>query len=149
MSSQGRASIQFTLDGQRYELSREGVESRLLDVAPDAIRKHAVRVNDTWFPVIQAFEVATGYGQGAGRGRRSWASTGWSSCAAARRRTRAVAGRGHELSGLVEAEVDGRRLGVGAGHFEVDALDVLIDVAGMSPDLLGPDGLAALEESHG
>ncbi|HEY9566334.1 MAG TPA: hypothetical protein VIR30_21435 [Nocardioides sp.] len=60
MSSQGRASIQFTLDGQRYELSREGVESRLLDVAPDAIRKHAVRVNDTWFPVIQAFEVATG-----------------------------------------------------------------------------------------
>src|SRR3546814_1541173 len=52
-----------------------------------------------------------------------------------------------ELSGLVEAEVDGRRLAVGAGHFEVDALDVLIDVAGMSPDLLGPDGLAALEES--
>ena len=60
MSSQGRASIQFTLNGQRYELSRVGVESRLADVAPDAIRKHAVRVNDTWFPVIQAFEVATG-----------------------------------------------------------------------------------------
>ena len=60
MSSQGRASIQFTLDGQRYELSREGVESRLLGVAPDAIRTHAVRVNDTWLPGIQAFEVATG-----------------------------------------------------------------------------------------
>jgi len=60
MSSQGRASIQFTLNGQRYELSREGVESCLVDVAPDAIRKHAVQVNDTWFPVIQAFELATG-----------------------------------------------------------------------------------------
>ena len=41
------------------------------------------------------------------------------------------------------------RLLVGAGDLEVDALDVLIDVAGMSPDLLGTDGLAALEESHG
>jgi len=60
MSSQGRASIQFTLNGQRHELSREGVESRLGDVAPDAIRKHAVQVNGTWFPVIRAFEVATG-----------------------------------------------------------------------------------------
>jgi Holliday junction resolvase-like predicted endonuclease len=60
MSSQGRASIRFTLNGQRYELGREDVESRLADVAPDAIRKHAVRVNGTWFPAIQAFEVATG-----------------------------------------------------------------------------------------
>ena len=60
MNSQGRASIRFTLNGHRYELSREDVESRLADVAPDVIRKHAVRVNGTWFPVIQAFEVATG-----------------------------------------------------------------------------------------
>ncbi len=30
MSSQGRASIQFTMNGQRHELSREGVESRRL-----------------------------------------------------------------------------------------------------------------------
>ncbi len=60
MNNQGRASIGFTLNGQRYELVREDVESRLADVAPDAIRKHAVRVNGTWFPVIQAFEVATG-----------------------------------------------------------------------------------------
>jgi len=41
-------------------LSREDVERRLADVTPDAIRKHAVRVNGSWFPVIQAFEVATG-----------------------------------------------------------------------------------------
>jgi hypothetical protein len=34
--------------------------SRLAGVAPDAIRKHAVRVNDIWFPAIHAFAVATG-----------------------------------------------------------------------------------------
>ena len=60
MSSQDRAAIRFTLNGQRHELTREDVEARLVDVAPDAIRKHAVRVNDTWFPAVQAFEVATG-----------------------------------------------------------------------------------------
>lgn len=60
MENQGRASIRFTLNGQRHELSRDDVENRLADVAPDAIRKHAVRVNGTWFPVIHAFEAATG-----------------------------------------------------------------------------------------
>ncbi|QSR24126.1 hypothetical protein CFH99_00615 [Nocardioides aromaticivorans] len=60
MNSQGRAPIRFTLNGQRYELTREDVEARLIDVTPDAIRKHAVRVNDIWFPAIQAFEAATG-----------------------------------------------------------------------------------------
>lgn len=60
MNSQGRAPIRFTLNGQRYELTREDVEARLVEVTPDAIRKHAVRINGTWFPAIQAFEVATG-----------------------------------------------------------------------------------------
>ncbi|ABL81778.1 MULTISPECIES: hypothetical protein [unclassified Nocardioides] len=60
METQGRTSIRFTLNGHRYELTRQDVESRLADVAPDAIRKHAVKVNGTWFPVIQAFELATG-----------------------------------------------------------------------------------------
>ena len=55
MSSQGRAAIRFTLNGQRHELTSEDVEARLVDVAPGAIRKHAVRVNDTWFPAVQAF----------------------------------------------------------------------------------------------
>lgn len=53
-------SIRFVLHGHRYELAREDVEQKLADVAPDAIRKHAVRVKGIWFPVIQAFEVATG-----------------------------------------------------------------------------------------
>jgi hypothetical protein len=60
MKHQGRAAIRFTLNGQRYELTREDVDSRLAGVAPDAIRKHAVKVSGTWFPVIQAFEAATG-----------------------------------------------------------------------------------------
>lgn len=56
----GRESIRFTLNGERYELSRADVESRLAGVVPDTIRKHAVRVGGTWFPAIQAFEAATG-----------------------------------------------------------------------------------------
>jgi hypothetical protein len=50
MTSQGRTAITFTLSGRRYELTRTDVESRLASVAPDAIRKHTVRVNDIWFP---------------------------------------------------------------------------------------------------
>jgi hypothetical protein len=48
------------LDGTRHELSRAEVEARLSDVLPELVRKHAVRVNDIWFPVIQAFVTATG-----------------------------------------------------------------------------------------
>ncbi|MBO0884359.1 MAG: hypothetical protein J2P17_29325 [Mycobacterium sp.] len=58
MSTQQPSSIQFTLNGQRYELNKHVVESRLLDVVPEIVHKHAVRVNGTWFPVRQAFEVA-------------------------------------------------------------------------------------------
>jgi hypothetical protein len=38
------------------ELSRVAVEQRLTGVVPEVIRKHAVPVNGTWFPVRQAFE---------------------------------------------------------------------------------------------
>ena len=57
--ARGRESIRFTLNGHRYELTRKDVDFRMADVAPDAIRKHAVRINGSWFPVIQAFEAAT------------------------------------------------------------------------------------------
>lgn len=59
MDSRGRP-IRFTLNGRRYQLSREDVDQRLAQVEPGVIRKHAVRVNGIWFPVIQAFEIATG-----------------------------------------------------------------------------------------
>ncbi|MEV0794299.1 hypothetical protein [Kribbella sp. NPDC050459] len=60
MDTQGRASIRFTVNGHRYDLSRADVANRLAGIMPDAIRKHGVRVNGAWFPVIQAFEAATG-----------------------------------------------------------------------------------------
>lgn len=60
MEPRSPAAIRFVLNGRHHELSREAVERRLLEVAPEPIRKHAVRVNGTWFPAIQAFEVATG-----------------------------------------------------------------------------------------
>lgn len=60
MESDSGALIRFAVNGQRFELSRSDVVNCLADVAPDTIRKHAVKVNGTWFPVIQAFEAATG-----------------------------------------------------------------------------------------
>jgi Holliday junction resolvase-like predicted endonuclease len=60
VSTQQPRSIRFTLNGQRYELTRAVVESRLRDVVPEIVHKHAVRVNGMWFPVRQAFEKATG-----------------------------------------------------------------------------------------
>ncbi|TDO57378.1 hypothetical protein EV651_111102 [Kribbella sp. VKM Ac-2571] len=60
MDTHGRASIRFTVNGHRYDLSRADVANRLAGIMPDAIRKHGVRVNGAWFPVIQAFEAATG-----------------------------------------------------------------------------------------
>lgn len=50
----------FTLNGTRYELSSDVVESRLSGVRPESIREHAVQVNGVWYPVKQAFEVAVG-----------------------------------------------------------------------------------------
>src|SRR3954447_6632858 len=36
------------------------VETRLAGVSPEPIHKHAVKINETWFPVVQAFEHALG-----------------------------------------------------------------------------------------
>lgn len=52
--------IEFTLNGARLSLSRDKVEQSLADVVPAPIRKHAVSIGDVWFPVRQAFGVATG-----------------------------------------------------------------------------------------
>lgn len=60
MTMRPDTAIQFILNGRRYALRREGVESRLTGIVPEVIHKHAVRINETWFPVMQAFEAATG-----------------------------------------------------------------------------------------
>ena len=59
MSRLEDAPIRFTLNGRRYD-SRAQVEARLANAAPEAIHKHAVRVNNIWFPAVQAFEAAVG-----------------------------------------------------------------------------------------
>ena len=51
-------TLQFTVKGRRYELSRSVVEGRLTDAVPEPIYKHAVKINGRWFPVTQAFEAA-------------------------------------------------------------------------------------------
>ena len=53
-------AIGFTLNGIQHELARATVSARLTEAAPEVILKHAVRVNAIWFPVMQAFETATG-----------------------------------------------------------------------------------------
>lgn len=53
-------AIGFTLNGIQHELARATVSARLTETTPEVILKHAVRVNATWFPVMQAFETATG-----------------------------------------------------------------------------------------
>lgn len=50
----------FVLNGARCELASHTVESSLLEVVPEPVRSHAVKVNGTWYPVKQAFERAMG-----------------------------------------------------------------------------------------
>jgi Holliday junction resolvase-like predicted endonuclease len=52
--------MRFILNGTSVQLSREQVEKRLRDVPPEPIQKHAVRINNVWYPVKQAFERAIG-----------------------------------------------------------------------------------------
>jgi Holliday junction resolvase-like predicted endonuclease len=52
--------VRFVLGGRAYELRRSDVEARLAGVRPRSISTHAVLINGDWYPVRQAFEVATG-----------------------------------------------------------------------------------------
>lgn len=105
MDSQGRASIRFTLNGRRYELTRADVENRLTNAVPDAIRKHAVKINGTWFPVIQAFEVATGIPRSqfiSHTARRHLAALGYQVAGDAESRTAAPTARTESMAGAAQ-----------------------------------------------
>lgn len=54
------SSVSFVLNGRRHTLIAADVERQLNGVAPEPLRKHAVRINATWYPVMQAFEASTG-----------------------------------------------------------------------------------------
>lgn len=99
--------IHFVLNGDRLELSRADVENRLGAEVPGVIRKHGVRIGETWFPVRQAFGIATGI-----------PATDFTSHTARRH----LASLGFELSGEIEPRIDERsgppvlpRVGEGVG----------------------------------
>lgn len=72
-------------------LTRDQVDTRLAGVTPEPVRKHAVRINGTWYPVRQAFARATGL---PGEDFRSHAAR------------RHLAALGYQLDGQVEHRTD-------------------------------------------
>lgn len=52
--------IDFTVNGQRYRMSRRQVIARMRDVAPEPLSKHAVVINGVRYPVKQVFGQVTG-----------------------------------------------------------------------------------------
>lgn len=56
----GSTTVRFTLNGVSMELTADQVRQHLRDVRPEPVRRHGVRVGDHFYPVMQAFEAATG-----------------------------------------------------------------------------------------
>jgi len=52
--------MRFVLRNKVLELTKEAVETKLRNVPPELIRKHAVRVNGKNYPIKQVLSVATG-----------------------------------------------------------------------------------------
>jgi hypothetical protein len=52
--------MRFTLNGEQFELSPEEVLGRLSGVSPEPVRQYCVKVGSGFYPVKQAFEVASG-----------------------------------------------------------------------------------------
>lgn len=53
-------SIDFTVNGKRYRLSRDQVVMKMRGVTPERVAKHAVQVNGVKYPVKQVFSRVTG-----------------------------------------------------------------------------------------
>lgn len=53
--------VQFTVKGQRAQLTDEEVKRRLRGIEPGTLRSHAVDVGGVLYPVKQAFAAATGF----------------------------------------------------------------------------------------
>ena len=52
--------IAFVVNGDSLRLSRRDVESCIRGLSPEPIKRHAVEVGGTRYPVKQVFEAATG-----------------------------------------------------------------------------------------
>jgi len=57
--ARGGEPVEFTLNGQRHELTADDVRRRLRGVAPEPVRRHAVRIGGVVYLVKQAFEAVT------------------------------------------------------------------------------------------
>ncbi|ACQ79749.1 conserved hypothetical protein [Beutenbergia cavernae DSM 12333] len=115
METQRPSFIQFSLNGHDYQLASRDLESRLVDVAPEVIRKHAVKVNDVWFPVVQAFQVATGIPRSAFRSNTA---------------RRHLAALGFEIVGNAEPrssrDLEAPRVSASEGHTEANVQASLV-----------------------
>jgi hypothetical protein len=52
--------MQFTINGRKYDLTKESVETAMRCVPPDSIQQHAVAVSDVEYPVKQVLSMSTG-----------------------------------------------------------------------------------------
>ena len=65
-------TIRFTLDGVVYSLTREQVIASVASEEPQPIQKLAVRLDDHWYPVKQAFGRAVGLSNDRFNSRRAF-----------------------------------------------------------------------------
>jgi len=49
--------VEFTVNGESYELRRQQVEEAMKGVEPERIRQHVVEVDGRHFPIKQVLEV--------------------------------------------------------------------------------------------
>lgn len=52
--------MEFTLDGERFELTPELVRARLSDEVPEDVREYWVDIDGVRWPVAQVISIATG-----------------------------------------------------------------------------------------
>jgi hypothetical protein len=52
--------LQFTIAGNKVQLSKRVVESAMRNVSPDKISRYSVRISNTDYPIKQVVSVATG-----------------------------------------------------------------------------------------
>lgn len=161
MSNQGSPSIRFIVNGRRFELTRRDVESRLAGAVPEAIRKHAVQVNDTWFPAIQAFEVATGLPRSefiSHTARRHLASLGFEIAGEIESRTTHSQVQSARAPQPVRVQVDAPGALAGEWHTEANVQAALVtalagdgwrilSVANTATKERGVDVIASLDDS--
>lgn len=111
MDGPAKSVVTFTLNGARFVLDSGMVDSRLSGVLPEVVTKHAVRVNETWYPVMQAFEIVTGVKRSefiSHTARRHFAALGYELHGRVESRSSSSSGSGPEAPPRVSASTSTR-----------------------------------------